>query len=286
MNGGSASDRTASFNLGNHGAFKLFKIEELFICLPASIDWARTMTFPFSRTMSAVVVLMLGAIAAHAAPVTVPNSSFEMPVSPILKSPSQSAKTTTDSTSVPGWVFSINGPSQYGTRSIAANFSSTGAASGNNYAFINNDQNNVTDTITSAMSLGTIEGQTRYTLTVAVGNPTAKDSSNYGSPGNISFSLLANGVAFATDTVSNGTVANGTFQDFTLTFTTPGTSAIVGEALEIQLASLPEAAPTEPAFDNITLDVTLVPEPATWALVVLGALAVMGFGARRRSYAA
>jgi hypothetical protein len=280
----SGTDRTAAFNLGNRDAFKLFKLEELFICLPASIDWTRTMTFPFLRAMSAAMVLAVSTCAAQAASVTVPNGSFETPSSPVTVSPSQSTKLTTDSTTVSGWVFSINGPSQYGTRSIASNFTSEGAASGNNYAFINNDQDGATDTITSALSLGTIEGQTRYTLTVAVGNPKAADSSNYGSPGTVTFSLLGNGVAFATDTVTNGTVPNGTFEDFTLTFTTPGSGSLIGESLKIQLAALAQSAPAEPAFDNVTLDVTLVPEPKTWALLGLGALVLIGL--RHRAHVA
>jgi hypothetical protein len=115
-------------------------------------------------------------------------------------------------------------------------------------------------------------------LTLAIGNVKQSDSSLYGAPGNVSFSLLANGVVFATKTVNNGTVPNGTFEDFSLSFTTPASGSIIGDNLTIQLASLPEQGTAyKPAFDNVTLDAAVqtppvVPEPSTWALLLSGLL--------------
>lgn len=196
-------------------------------------------------------------------------------------------QTSTNPNIVTGWVFNVNGGSAYGTEAISSNFASAGTSSGNNCAFINNDDPGVTDTITSAASLATITGQTEYTLTIAIGNPKPNDSSLYGSPGNVSFSLLANGVAFATKTVTNGTVPNGTFEDFTLTFTTPSSGSIIGENLEIQMAALPEQnSAYQPAFDNVRLDdtavIVAVPEPATWALLVFSAPALCWLMRRRQ----
>ena len=135
--------------------------------------------------------------------------------------------------------------------------------------------------------MGPISGLTTYTLTVAIGNPEARVSSMYGAPGNVSFSLLANGVAFASDTVTNGTVPNGTFEDFTLTYTTPKSGSIVGENLEIQLATLPEEGSAyQPGFDNVMLSATTttpVPEPKTWVLLGIGALALYWLMRRNRS---
>jgi hypothetical protein len=229
--------------------------------------------------LATALVLMLSAFAANATPIAVPNGSFE--------SPGSATQTSTNTGILTGWVFNVKGGSAYGSESISSNFFTTGASTGSYAAFINNDWPDVTDTITSAASLGTIAPLTTYTLTLALGNRKTSDTSLYGSPGNISFSLLANGVAFATETVNNGTVSNGTFQDFTLTYTTTASSPIIGETLKLQLATLPEEGSAyQPAFDNITLDATALPvaapEPATWALVVSGALALCWVARGRR----
>src|ERR1019366_4445716 len=102
-----------------------------------------------------VLVLMLSALAANATPITVPNASFESPSSPV--------QTSTNPNVVTGWVFNVKGGSAYGTAAISSNFSSAGASSGNDYAFINNDDPNVTDTLTSAALLGKIAPDTKYT---------------------------------------------------------------------------------------------------------------------------
>ena len=172
-----------------------------------------------------VISAMLSVLAANATPITVPNASFELPSSP--------TQTSTNPNVATGWVFNVKGETSA--------------------AFINNDDPNVTDTLTSAVA-----PDTKYTLTLAIGNHNG--TALYDNPGNVSFSLLANGVAFATQTVTNGTVPEGTFEDFTLTYTTPSSSSIIGDNLTINAF--------QPAFDNVTLDATsvaVVPEPPTAA---------------------
>lgn len=230
------------------------------------------------------LTLTIGAVKATALPITVPNASFES---------NGPVQTSTNPNVLTGWVFNAKGGSAYGSESISSNFLTTGASTGSNAAFINNDWPDVTDTLISSGSLGTIAPLTTYTLTVALENRKTSDTSLYGSPGNVSFSLLANGVAFATTTVYNGTVANGTFQDFTLTYTTGATGSIIGDSLKIQLATLPEEGSAyQPAFDNVTLDGTAlpvaqepvaVPEPGTWALTISGMLALFLVARRRRT---
>lgn len=226
-------------------------------------------------TLSAMAAI-LGAFGANATPITIPNASFETPTSP--------TQTSTNPNIVTGWVFNVKGGSAYGTSSISSNFSLAGASLGNEYAFINNDDPNVTDTLTSAASLAKIAPETKYTLTLAIGNHNG--TGLYHDPGNVSFSLLANGVPFATQTVNNGTVPNGTFEDFTLTYTTPSSGSLIGENLTIQLAALPEQSNAfQPAFDNVTLDATsvaVVPEPPTAALLVSGGFALFWLMRRRR----
>jgi hypothetical protein len=211
-------------------------------------------------------------------PIVVPNASFETYTSP--------GWTFSNSTIASGWVFNVGHGSEFGVGSISSDYSSEGAASGSSYAFINNDYPGVVDTITSAASLGTITAETTYTLSVAIGNPSAPDHSLYGQPGPVSFSLLANGQVFATTTVPNYTVANGTFQDFSLTYTTPSTGSIIGDSLTIQLATLPEEQTAyKPGFDKVTLDEVMIeaaPEPATSILVVLGSASLVGLMLWRR----
>jgi hypothetical protein len=235
----------------------------------------------FNRKAIAAVALafMLGIHPTHAVPVSVPNASFE--------SPGSVQSTSTNVNLVPGWVFNVKGGSQFGTGSIISNYSAPGTSAGSYYATINNDWPDVTDTITSAASLGTITPLTTYTLTLAIGNENKSDSSLYGAPGPVSFSLLANGVVFATKTVPNGSVANGTFKDFTLTYTTPSSASIIGDSLKIQMATLPEEGTAyQPAFDTVRLDAVVeappvVPEPSTWALLASGLL-TLGWLMRRQ----
>jgi hypothetical protein len=217
------------------------------------------------RVTAWAAAFMITALGASGAPISVPNASFDSPSSPTGNS--------TNVNVLNGWVFNDT-HSVFGTYAISSNFTSAGTSSGSNYAFINNDYPGVTDTLTSSASLGTIAPLTKYALTLAVGN--RNGTGLYDDPGNVSFSLLANGIAFATDTVTNGTVPNGTFEDFTLTFTTPSTSSIIGDNLEIQLASLPEQGTAfQPSFDNVRLDATSVavaPEPQSWSLLMSGVM--------------
>jgi hypothetical protein len=235
-----------------------------------------------STLIAASVLTALTAFPLHAQSTTptsidVPNASFESPTSP--------PQTSNSPNVLPGWVFDVQGGSQYGSMNFhSANFSSGGAAAGNNYAFINNDYPGVTDTLTSAASLATIAPLTTYTLTVAIGN--RNGTGLYDDTGNVSFSLLANGVAFATQEVTNGTVPNGTFEDFTLTYTTPASASIIGDDLTIQMATLPEEGSAfQAGFDNVTLDETTIdaaPEPASSLLLVMGGIVLIGFTCLRR----
>jgi len=232
------------------------------------------MNTSFLKITAAAASFIFGSLAAVAVPVNVPNASFETPGNPITS--------TSNDNLVQGWVFSTSNSDLFGTAALNLNFQGTGAADGSRYAFIDNS-GKTQETITSASSLGVITPLTTYTLTVAVGNVKPSDALAYGSPGNVSFSLLANGVAFATQTVSKGTVPNATFEDFSLTYITPATGSIIGENLTIQLASQNSSGGDyDAAFDNVTLDA--IPEPTSVALLAAGALLLFCVIRRRSSY--
>jgi hypothetical protein len=238
------------------------------------------MNLTFSKLLTTAFAFALSALTAGAVSVTIPNASFETPSSP--------ATSSTNHSLVSGWFISASNNNVFGTASITSNFLSLGAASGNDYVFIDNTSTN-NETITSSSSLAVIAPLTTYTLTVAIGNVKLSDGASFGAPGNVSFSLLANGVSFATQSVSNGTVPNGTFEDFSLTYVTPATSSIIGEDLTIQLASQnTSGGQYQPAFDNVTLDATALaeptaaPEPGTLMLLISSGLTLCWWMRRRR----
>ncbi len=90
------------------------------------------------------------------------------------------------------------------------------------------------------------------------------------------------GTPLATEMVPNGTIANATFEDFTLTYDSPSSGTPIGDDLTIQLEVMPQTQALYLAgFDNLTLDasplnIVAAPEPrGLWlSLITLGALAI------------
>jgi hypothetical protein len=222
----------------------------------------------FLLVVSAAIALIGSLLQANADPIYVPNASFET---------SEPAQTSTNPNIAPGWVFTLQGDSAYGIGSISSDFSSPGTSSGTNYAFINNvDDSSLTDTITSAASLGEVTSDTTYTLTVAVGNTTNTDLGN--DAGDFYFGLTADGNPFVIDPISNSSIPDGTFQDFTFSFTTDDDLAWAGESLGIVLGSASDSTNSiQTSFDNVRLDevdLSAVSEPKTGVLVVLAGCAL------------
>ncbi len=130
----------------------------------------------------------------------------------------------------------------------------------------------------------TLQANTHYSLEVEVGNiasgtglPPFDTFGFYdldGFPG-YQVQLLAGGVVLAEDNNSLfGSIAEGTFESTTVEFTTGSTHAQLGQALEIRLINRNETDTAEDPgievdFDNVRLNATAVPEPGTFASVVV-----------------
>ncbi len=128
---------------------------------------------------------------------------------------------------------------------------------------------------------------TSYTLQVDIGNiasGTAIDTTFYnldGFPG-YRVDLLAGGELLAQDdNTLAATVPEGEFLTSTVIFTTGDSHAQLGQALTIRLVNLNLIDPTAPGahlevdFDNVRLDATIIPEPATVALALPAIAAVL-----------
>ena len=138
-----------------------------------------------------------------------------------------------------------------------------------------------------------IAANTRYTLSVDVGN--RADIAGFGGYG---FGLMAGdtqlGNLFAnlwgtTNPLTGATIGEGTFQRLTLVFETGAAGAEIGELLTVVFGGGPNSG-YGADYDNFHLDATpigvsAVPEPATWAMMIIGfgAVGTMVRGSRRRT---
>lgn len=119
---------------------------------------------------------------------------------------------------------------------------------------------------------------TSYTLMVDVGNaqsysvPELNLDYNLAGFGGYRVDLMAGTNILASD-INSLNLAEGTFGTSTVSFTTGANNPFLGQPLAIRLTNLNQAAGTEVDFDNVRLDATAVPEPAsTLGLLVLGSL--------------
>ena len=136
--------------------------------------------------------------------------------------------------------------------------------------FGNNGAGQLSQTLTGT----TLQTNTTYTLTVAVGN-----RNNLVLPG-FGIELLAGASIVASEysITQGGSVADpadGTWSNVTATFTTGGT--VVAGDLGIVLQSYG----TQVNYDNVSLDATAIPEPGTYALLA-GCFALASVMIRRR----
>lgn len=200
------------------------------------------------------LLLSLIANSAFATPVSINNASFE----------SQVLSDGAYVVGIAGWSNSSGGV----FNATAAQFPG-GVPDGQNFAWLNGGS--ASQTLTANLT-----ANSEYTLSVGVGE--RLDSSvSYKFPG-YSVSLLAGGHVLATESSLNP--PPGSFLTSTLHFTALSGNPYLGQSLAIQLT----ANGTQVEFDNVRLNVSPVPEPEIYGMMLMG-LGMMGFVARRRKQA-
>lgn len=212
------------------------------------------------------VFLAVSAIggAAHGALLTVANGDFENP-----------ALTTDDTfttTTPPNWSVVVNGAGTVGVERLASTHFAAGqprSIDGNQVAFLNNGPFTLSET--AASSPGNLTANTKYTLTMSIGDRNDTSFSGY------VFGLFtASGTPIVQE--SNAvTPADGTWVTRTLTYTATASDPNLGQAIFVRYGNTTLG---QTVFDAVSLDATPVPEPSTSVLIAGVAAAI---AARRRA---
>lgn len=239
------------------------------------------------KLLSAPAALLAGllAAAAGAAPIAVPNASFEDPDA--TDGQMFGALGPGD---VTGWGPSFAGvgvsgggvhdpqDAQY-AGSTGDGMALPGDADQGQALFLQGTVAGNTESFITLTDLATIEEDTTYTLTVAVGNPLDAE------PGEVRLQILAAGGPVATTTIDPGTLPDGTFTDVEAQLVTAVGDPLTGLGLRVRVFQLVSANELQIVhFDDIRLDAdtVVVPEPAEAWLLLAGGAALLGAGRARR----
>ncbi|CAM3036222.1 hypothetical protein [Rariglobus hedericola] len=242
-----------------------------------------------TRLLVTSLVVAIALPAAHSEQLTVQNAGFE----------TLFLANNTFNVSSPGPAgWSAYGSINHNNRSIGAlnptgsTLYSGGAPEGRNVGvvFLMDNANNQSQFASIESGLvqtlsATLLTNTRYTLTVEVGNmaPDATPNNNAfaftGFPG-YRIDLLAGGQVIASD--NNSLLpAEGTFLTSQFSLSIGASHVLAGQALGIRLVNLNAGPGIEVNFDNVRLDATAIPEPATVTSLLGAATLMMAFFRRR-----
>ena len=221
---------------------------------------------------------------AQAAVITINNSSFEnatgywaesaaLPVSPYTPSSWQhngSNLTTGGSYNINvGLIGSITGGNGSNMLAVHADPLGTGTVTGTVWC--------------GTVSLGKYAADTVYTLTVAVATGT-----KWATLMNSIIALGTDGTnpgsALASKTTNFGSLSETAFTNITLTLDTSVVTSAVGQDIVVLLetnATLGSTNGKDTFYDNVQLNTSAVPEPATWALLAFSLTSVVVFRRRR-----
>ena len=234
--------------------------------------------FHFLLPIGAAIGLASSALAA---PITVPNFSFEAPEA-----------VDGDSVYPPtGWTPGGSGYNQFGVTdfdnssyhgSHGDNAPLPGTAHGGQAASIGIQSLMSVGHLTSSSGLGLVADNTVYRLTVALGN-----ALNFAHPDTSTIQLLVDGAVVSSRSMAATAIPDGTFTDFSTSFTTaavsdPRTGGMLAIRLQVSSSNPSfETGDWHTDFDNVRLDATPVPEPST-LLLAAGALVGLGITRIRR----
>jgi hapalindole H/12-epi-hapalindole U/12-epi-fischerindole U synthase len=237
------------------------------------------MTKPIKSFLSIFLLGIALPETTNAAAIVVPNFSFEQPDIAENTFPS-GVDDWTLSGNGNGGIFDAGNDSFSGTDGDNAPL--PGSADGGQSAYVSLDGTlspAAEAHLTTNGSLATVEDNTTYSLTIALGR-----SFDY-PPFETTIALLVNGFVAASSTIPVASMTPGTFADFSTSFVTGSTGdPLTGGSLAIRVSSSKPDGATAPEafssdFDNVRLDATTVPEASTTVLVAMGLLT--GFLARR-----
>ena len=232
------------------------------------MEWKLVAALAFAGALSAP---------AGAAPIAVPNDTFDLPD---IADGATLAIVTLDLTTIPDWTASLAGAGSTQGGIIDpqdAQFAGAtgdgaalpGTADGGQAVFLRGSLAGNTEVFVTINPVATVVAGETYTLTVAVGNALDSD------PGDVAIQLAVNNSVVAQTMANDASLPEGTFTDLQAVYVAPPSAA--GGALKIRVRQLVTGAGNQTAyFDRIELEDGAVPEPGAPLLLAIGAAALAG----------